>query len=83
MIFIFMPVILCVFLFIFGYRFPIMEKEFNIVKKEISRRRGEDSSSATPEEIRVCERVTGISYDKLWNSRNQWVGHGPHAEEVD
>jgi len=83
MIFIFMPVILCVFLFIFGYRFPIMEKEFNIVKKEISRRRGEDSSSATPEEIRVCERVTGMSYDKLWDSRNQWVGHGPHAEKVD
>jgi len=78
-----MPVILCEFLFICGYGFPIMEKEFNIVKKEISRRRGEDSSIATPEEIRVCERVTGMSYDKLWDNRNQWVGHGPHAEEAD
>ena len=75
-IFVFMPVILCVLLFIFGYRFPMTEKEFNIVKKEISRRRGEDSSAASPEEIRICERVTGLPFDRLWDPANQWVGKG-------
>jgi oligogalacturonide transporter len=75
MIFVFMPVILCILLFIFGYRFPMTEKEFNIIKKEIERRKGEDTSMATPEEIKVCERVTGISYNKLWDPANQWVGN--------
>lgn len=75
MIFVFMPVILCIMLFIFGYRFPMTEKEFNIIKREIERRRGNDSSTATPEEIRVCERVTGIPYDRLWDPANQWIGN--------
>ena len=74
LIFVFMPVVLCVLLFIFGYRFPMTEKEFNVIKKDIRRRRGEDPSQATPEEIRICEKVTGISYDKLWDPDNQWVG---------
>lgn len=76
MIFIFMPVFLCILLFIFGYRFPMTEKEFNIIKTEIQRRKGKDQSKASPEEIKVCERVTGISYDKLWDPANQWVGNG-------
>ena len=74
MIFVFMPVVLCILLFIFGYCFPMTEKEFNVIKKDIERRKGEDSSKATPEEIRICERVTGISYDKLWDPANQWIG---------
>ncbi|MCC6095389.1 MAG: MFS transporter [Eubacterium sp.] len=72
-IFVCMPVILCVLLFVFAYRFPMTEKEFNVIKKEISRRRGEDGSKATPEEIRICERVTGMSFDRLWDEGNQWV----------
>ncbi|MGI6056384.1 MAG: MFS transporter [Bilifractor sp.] len=80
-IFVLMPVILCVLLFIFGYLFPMTEKEFNIVKKEILRRRGEDSSTATPEEIRICEKVTGMPYDRLWDIRNQWVGNRTHRTD--
>ncbi len=48
----------------------MMQKEFNIVKKEIARRKGEDNSVITPEEIAVCEKVTGMSYDRLWNPDN-------------
>ena len=74
LIFILMPIVLCVLLFIFGYRFPMTEKEFNVIKKDIQRRKGEDQSKATQEEIEICERVTGIAYDKLWDPANQWVG---------
>ncbi|MDD6550695.1 MAG: MFS transporter [Lachnospiraceae bacterium] len=74
LIFILMPVILCIMLFIFGYRFPMTEKEFNVVKREISRRKGEDSSETSYEEKVICERVTGISFDKLWDHANEWVG---------
>lgn len=45
-------------------------KEFAIVQKEIARRKGEDTSSITPEEIAVCEKVTGLSYSQLWNKEN-------------
>jgi len=74
LIFVFMPVVLCILLFIFGYRFPMTEKEFNVIKKDIRRRKGEEPSEATPEEIRICEKVTGISYDRLWDPANQWIG---------
>ncbi len=74
LIFILMPIVLCVLLFIFGCRFPMTEKEFNVIKKDIQRRKGEDQSKATQEEIEICERVTGIAYDKLWDPANQWVG---------
>lgn len=46
------------------------KKEFLIIKKEIARRKGEDNSKITPEEIAVCEKVTGFRYDRLWNRDN-------------
>ncbi len=70
LIYILMPVILCTLLFIFAYRFPIMQKEFAMVKKEVARRKGEDDSVTSDEEKKVLERVTGLSYDKLWNKSN-------------
>lgn len=50
--------------------FPITKKEFEVIRKEIARRKGEETSSATPEEIAICEKVTGFKYDKLWNRNN-------------
>ena len=41
-----------------------------MIKKEIARRKGEDLSEATPEEIAICEKVTGYKYDKLWDKNN-------------
>jgi oligogalacturonide transporter len=69
-IFVFLPVILVSLLFFFGYRFPMMQKEFNVIKKEIARRKGEDSSTITEEEIKICEKVTGLKYENLWNIEN-------------
>lgn len=66
MIFVFMPVILVVILFIIGYIFPMKKKEFNVIRKEIERRKGTDTSTTTEEEKKICEKVTGIAYDRLW-----------------
>ena len=70
MIYVFAPIVLMAFAIIFTALFPMEQREFNIIKKEIARRKGEDSSDATPEEIKVCEKVTGFKYDKLWNKDN-------------
>ena len=69
MIFIFLPVILVTLLLIFGYMFPITKKEFELVHKEIARRKGEDDSVATEEEKKVLKRVTGIEYEQLWGNK--------------
>ena len=74
LIFIFAPVILVAFLFLFGKLFPMKEREFEIIKKEIARRKGEDASTITEEEKRVCEKVTGFKYEDLWNLRNTRMG---------
>lgn len=69
-IYIFVPVLLCVITIFITAKFPMNKKEFLIIKKEIARRKGEDSSRITPEEIAVCEKVTGFRYDRLWNRDN-------------
>lgn len=71
MIFIVIPVILVVLLLIFGYIFPITNKEFDVVKREIARRRGEDNSVATDDEKHILERVTGFKYENLWKVSNE------------
>ena len=71
-IYVFAPVILVIIAYLFTLRFPMRKKEYDIVKKEIARRRGEDTSLATEEEIAVCERVTGFSYNQLWRKENAY-----------
>ena len=70
LIYIVVPAILITLLFVVSLLFPLTGKEFAIVQKEIARRKGEDSSVITEEEIKVCEKVTGFTYDKLWNKEN-------------
>ena len=70
LIYVFAPIVLMAFAILFTALFPMKQREFEIVKKEIARRKGEDSSEATPEEIMVCEKVTGFKFDKLWNRDN-------------
>ena len=57
-------------LFALGLRFPIQRHEFEVIQKDIARRKGEELSAATEEEKKICERVTGIAYDQLWNTDN-------------
>lgn len=70
LIYVFAPIVLMLLTLVFTKLFPLGKKEFDVVKKEIARRKGEDSSKATLEEIAVCERVTGYRYDNLWNKNN-------------
>ena len=67
--FIFLPVILVTLLLIFGYIFPITKKEFELVHKEIARRKGEDNSETTEEEKKILKRVTGVEYEELWGNK--------------
>ncbi len=50
--------------------FPITKHEFEVIRKEIARRKGEDTSVITEEEKKICEKVTGFSYENLWKSEN-------------
>ena len=69
-IYIFVPVILMILTIVIAARYPMKQKEFEIIKKEIARRKGEDTSLITEEEKAVCEKVTGFHYDQLWNREN-------------
>ncbi len=69
-IYIFAPILLCLITLFFTARFPMSNEEFDVIRREIARRKGEDSSVTTPEEIAVCEKVTGFSYDILWRREN-------------
>jgi len=70
LIYIFVPIVLMALAIFFTVIFPMKKREFEIVKKEIARRKGMDDSVATEEEKKVCEKVTGFAYDKLWNKDN-------------
>ncbi len=70
LIYVFAPIVLMALAILFTVIFPMTKKEFQTVKKEIARRKGEDSSAATPEEIATVEKITGFKYDKLWNKEN-------------
>ncbi len=73
-IYVFVPVILMALLIYVGIKFPLTRKEFEVVQKEVARRRGEDNSETNREEKEICEKVTGMSYDKLWNTNNTHPG---------
>lgn len=69
-IYVFAQIVLLAVTLFFVIRYPLGRKEFETVKREIARRRGEDASAATAEERAVCESVTGFSYDRLWDRDN-------------
>ena len=69
-IYIFVPVLLCVVTMIFTARFPMGKEEFRVIRREIARRKGEDDSKTSPEEIAICEKVTGFAFDRLWDREN-------------
>lgn len=69
-IYVFAQIVLLALTLYFVIRYPLNKPQFEVVRREIARRRGEDSSAATPEEIAVCEKVTGFRYDRLWDINN-------------
>lgn len=73
-IFVWMPVILVAVMLVCGILFPMTQKEFNVIKKEIARRKGEEESQTTEEEKKICEKVTGFAFDRLWDPANARLG---------
>lgn len=69
-IYIFAPIILMVIALLFSVLFPMNKKEFDVIKKEIARRKGDENSAPTAEEKAICEKVTGFAFDELWNKDN-------------
>lgn len=72
LIYVFAPLILMVLTLVFTVLFPLNKKELDVVRKEIARRKGTEHSTATEEEKKICEKVTGFSFDRLWNSDNAY-----------
>ena len=67
------PAVLTALLILTAFFFPMTAKEFNIVQKEVARRKGEDDTPTTDEEKAVCERVTGLPYERLYDPANSTV----------
>ena len=70
LIFVLAPAILTLLLLIVDLFFPITKKEFNMIQKDIARRKGIEPEAATQEEKLLLEKVTGFAYDSLWNTKN-------------
>ena len=68
--FILAPAILSALLLIVAVIFPMTSEEYDLVLREIARRKGEEKGEATEEEKKMLEDVTGFSYDRLWNREN-------------
>ena len=64
------PAIMSALLLICAWIFPVTDKEFKLVQKDIARRKGTDESVATEEEKAALKKVTGFAYDQLWNAKN-------------
>ena len=79
-LYVWLPVALMALTIIFAIMFPMNKAEYNVIRKEIRRRKGEDASIATAEEIAICEKVTGFKYDRLWNEDNALKLHTSEAD---
>lgn len=69
-IFIFGQVIFMLLTLFFTWKFPITKKEFDLIHKEIDRRKGKDASVTTEDEKKTLEKITGFSYNDLWKRDN-------------
>ena len=70
LIFVIVPCVLSTAAYLFTRRFPMKEKEFAIVQKELARRKGLDTSIISEQEKQVCQAVTGMPYEKLYCADN-------------
>ena len=68
--FVLAPAIMSALLLICAWIFPVTDKEFKLVQKDIARRKGAEEGEPTAEEKKALEKVTGFSYKKLWNPEN-------------
>ncbi len=68
--FVLAPAIMSALLLICAWIFPVTDKEFKLVQKDIARRKGTEEGEPTAEEKKALEKVTGFAYDALWKTEN-------------
>ena len=68
--FVLAPAIMSALLLVCAVLFPVTDKEFKMVQKDIARRKGTEESLASEEEKAALRRVTGFAYEDLWSPLN-------------
>ena len=63
----FASAILSMLLLIVAVIFPMTSGEYDLVIREVARRKGEEKGEATEEEKKMLEEVTGFAYERLWD----------------
>ena len=53
-----------------GQEIALTKKEFDLIHKEIDRRKGKDASVTTEDEKKTLEKITGFAYNDLWKRDN-------------
>ncbi len=69
-IYVFVPVLLMALTLYFAKIFPLHKKEFDIIKMDIERHKGNELTKVSVEDRAVIESVTGFKYEDLWNRDN-------------
>ena len=77
----FASAILSMLLLIVAVIFPMTSGEYDLVIREVARRKGVEKGEATEEEKKTLERVTGFSYDRLWNRENAGLKESGRKDE--
>ena len=67
------PAIMSALLLVCAWIFPVTDKEFKMVQKDIARRKGKEVEAVTEKEKATLEKVTGFAYESLWNTQNAGI----------
>ncbi|MCX8058704.1 MAG: MFS transporter [Spirochaetes bacterium] len=65
------PFILLFIGFLIGLKFKVTPKTFEVIKNEIERlKKGDKKENTSEENKKICETLTGFSFEKLFNKEN-------------
>lgn len=63
------PIVFCSLMLILSFSYNLDEKRHNMIKRLIKEKRETGVAEPTSEEITACEKITGVTYDKMWISK--------------
>ncbi|MFA9397643.1 MAG: MFS transporter [Clostridiaceae bacterium] len=52
----------------FSTQYKMTEEKYEILRNEVARRKNNQGASTDDNTIKICEELTGVSYDKLWTN---------------
>ena len=75
------PIFFMLLAIYFSNKYPITEEKYNILRQEIERRKSGGLASDIDEEVlKVCEELTGCSYNTLWKNSASIVTNNIHSQ---